>query len=208
MSKAIVLDSKFKKSGDLALPKEYKEINSHNLYLSVKSYLASVRSNTAKSKTRSEVSGGGKKPWGQKGQGRARAGSMRSPLFRTGGVIHGPRGNRNYDQKINKKQKRLALKYAIFEKANSNKLFVIDKLEVKSGKTKDAAKINALIDKRSVLYVCKLDSENTYLAFRNIENSYVMDYTEVNAYFVAAFDSVVFEKEVIEHIINENGDNK
>ncbi|MDU9800161.1 50S ribosomal protein L4, partial [Helicobacter pylori] len=87
--------------------------------------LSSARANTAKSKNRAEVSGGGRKPWAQKGGGRARAGSITSPVFVGGGVSHGATNRRNYNLKINKKQKRLALEYALEEKAQANKLFVV-----------------------------------------------------------------------------------
>lgn len=86
MSKAIVLDKKFAQSGEIALPERYAQIKEHNLYLYVKSYLASMRANNAYAKKRGEVSGGGKKPWNQKGGGRARAGSITSPVFVGGGV--------------------------------------------------------------------------------------------------------------------------
>jgi large subunit ribosomal protein L4 len=107
MSKAIVLNTKFENSGELVLPANYEEINKHNLYLYVKSYLSSLRSNTAAAKTRAQVSGGGKKPKAQKGSGAARWGSKRSPLFVGGGVVFGPT-KRNYEQKVNKKQKALS----------------------------------------------------------------------------------------------------
>ena len=90
------------------LPKAFLEVHPHNLYIYCKAYAAGLRANTAKTKTRSEVSGGGKKPWAQKGGGRARAGSIRSPIFVGGGVAHGPKKDRNWSQKINKKQKRVA----------------------------------------------------------------------------------------------------
>ena len=131
-----VLDKSFKKTSEIALPESYKGIKEHNLYLYVKSYLASLRANNAKAKKRGEVSGGGKKPWAQKGGGRARAGSITSPVFVGGGVAHGPSNNRNYDLKINKKQKRLALEYAIKQKAEAGKLYVVDSLSVESGRQK------------------------------------------------------------------------
>ena len=110
---AIVLNEKFEKASELALPASFGGINSHNLYLYVKSYQAALRANTASTKTRAEVSGGGKKPWAQKGKGGARAGSKRSPLFVGGGQAFGSKNNRNYDLKVNKKQKKLALKFAL-----------------------------------------------------------------------------------------------
>ena len=106
------------------LPENFNGINSHNLYLYVKSYMAKLRANTARVKNRSEVSGGGKKPKAQKGSGGARWGSKRSPLFVGGGQIFGPT-KRNYNQKVNKKQKILALSYALNEQAANNNLFIV-----------------------------------------------------------------------------------
>lgn len=203
MSKAILLDANFEKSKELELPKSYAEINSHNLYLYVKSYLASLRANNAKAKTRGEVSGGGKKPWAQKGTGRARAGSITAPNFVGGGVSHGPNNNRNYNQKVNKKQKRLALLYALNEKGNLNQLFVVDKISVESGKTKDAAAILKKIGARSTLIVVNEMDEKTFLAFRNIPTCYLIQKNELNAYLVSSFWAVVIEKTVYESIINE-----
>ena len=106
MSEAIILNENLEKSSTIPMPKSYADINPHNLYLYTKAYLAAIRANSASTKTRSEVRGGGKKPWGQKGRGSARAGSRRSPLWVGGGVIFGPSSDRNYFQKVNKKQKK------------------------------------------------------------------------------------------------------
>lgn len=201
MSKAIILDKDFKKSSDIALPSEYEGVNEHNLYLYVKSYLASLRANSAKAKTRGEVSGGGKKPWSQKGGGRARAGSITSPVFVGGGVSHGPQNNRNYNIKINKKQKRLALEYALNQKASLDKLYVVDSINVESGKTKDAFNIFKGLNERSVLFVTKANSDKTFLAFRNIRECYLIDVNEINAYLVAVFKAVVIEKEAFDELI-------
>jgi large subunit ribosomal protein L4 len=203
MSKALVLDDKLNKSGEIDLPASYGEIHSHNLYLYVKSYQAALRANTAKSKTRSEVSGGGKKPFAQKGGGRARAGSTRSPLWRSGGTIHGPKNNRNYDQKVNKKQKRLALEFALNEKATEEKLFVVDSVSVESGKTKDAAEIVKTLGARDVLIVKELIDEKTFFAFRNLSNAYVIEANELNGYTATAFEAVVIEKNVLDNLTKE-----
>lgn len=203
MSKAVILDSKLQKNGEIALPERFKEISSHNLYLYVKSYLASLRANSAKAKNRGEVSGGGKKPWSQKGGGRARAGSITSPVFVGGGVAHGPSNNRNYDLKVNKKQKKLALQYALLEKAEQGKLFVVDSIQVDSGKTKDAYAMFKSLNERSTLFVSQISDEKTFLAFRNLKECYLADANELNAYLVAAFRSVVIEKSLFETITKE-----
>lgn len=202
MSKAVVLNDKFEANGDITLPASYAEINSHNLYLYVKSYLSSLRANTARVKNRSEVSGGGKKPKAQKGSGGARWGSKRSPLFVGGGQVFGPT-KRNYNQKINKKQKALALSFAINAQAEQNSLFVVDSLKVESGKTKDAVAIMNKLDKRDTLVVVDSIDEKTYLAFRNIKNCYMIEKQEVNAYLISAYHSVLIEKSVLEALTKE-----
>lgn len=206
---AIVLDNKFKKASEIALPERYKDINEHNLYLYIKFYLASLRTNGAKAKNRGEVSGGGKKPWAQKGGGRARAGSITSPVFVGGGVSHGPSNNRNYEIKINKKQKRLALEYALQQKASIGKLYVLDSLSIPSGKTKDAFGVFKSIGERSVLFVAQsIADEKTFLAYRNLQDCYFIDGNEMNAYLVAAFHSVVIEKAVLEAFLDSSDKGK
>ncbi|WP_331774660.1 50S ribosomal protein L4 [Sulfurospirillum sp. 1612] len=203
MSSAIVLNEKFENAGELSLPADYETIHSHNLYLYVKSYLASVRANTAHSKTRSDVSGGGKKPWAQKGKGGARAGSSRSPVWVGGGVAFGPKANRNYNQKVNKKQKKLALQYALNEKAVANSLFVVDSIAIESGKAKDAAALIKTLGARDALIVKELVDEKTFLAFRNLKNCYLIEANELNAYLTTAYYTVVIEKSVLETITKE-----
>ena len=203
MSVAIILDKNLKKSGEAQLPESYKDINAHSLYLYIKSFLASMRANNAAAKTRGRVSGGGKKPWSQKGGGRARAGSITSPVFVGGGVAHGPSNNRNYNLKVNKKQKRLALQYALLEKANNGSLFIVDKIQVESGKTKDAYAMFKALDQRNTLFVFELFDEKTFLAFRNIRDCYLIDAVELNAYLAATFRSVVIEKSLFESITKE-----
>ena len=200
MSKVIVLNDKFENAGELALSEKFEGINSHNLHLYVKSYLASLRANTARVKNRTEVSGGGKKPKAQKGSGAARWGSKRSPLFVGGGQIFGPT-KRNYNQKINKKQKALALRYAIAEQSKKDAIFVVDSVKVESGKTKDAVAILNKLNKRDTLVVVENFDEKTYLAFRNIKNCYVIEKSELNAYLVAAYHSILIEKAVIDSLL-------
>lgn len=202
MSKAVILNGQFEVSGDIALPESFENIHSHNLYLYVNSYLAAARSNTAMAKTRAQVRGGGKKPKAQKGSGGARWGSMTSPVFVGGGKAFGPT-KRNYDLKVNKKQKRLALNFSINAHANNGSLFVVDSMSVESGKTKDALAILSKLNKRDTLIVVNTLDEKTFLAFRNIKNCYVIEKQEINAYLVAAFHSIVMEKAVLESLTQE-----
>ena len=200
---AIVLNEKMEKASELALPESFSGINPHNLYLYVKSAQAAQRANSATAKGRSEVRGGGKKPWAQKGGGRARAGSRRSPIFVGGGKAFGPQNNRNYDLKVNKKQKKLALNFALNEHAQNGTLFVVDSIEVASGKTKDAAAIFKALNQRDVLFVKSLLDEKTFLAFENLHQTYVVESNELNAYLAANYRSLVIEKAVFEALTSE-----
>ena len=203
MSKVCVLNEKFEKASELDLPANYAQINPHNLYLYVKSYLSGMRSNSAHTKTRAFVSGGGKKPWRQKGRGGARAGSTRTNVWVGGAVAFGPSNERNYFQKVNKKQKRLALEFALNEKANAGKIFAVDSIEIASGKTKDAAKIIDTLKLRDALIVKDLLDDNTLLAFRNLANCYLIDVSEINAYLVSTYSAVIIEKAALESITKE-----
>jgi len=185
------------------LPKAFLEVHPHNLYLYCKSYAAGLRANTATTKTRSQVRGGGKKPWAQKGGGRARAGSLRSPIFVGGGVAFGPSTNRNYDQKVNKKQKKLALYHALAEMAANERLFVVDNITVESGKTKDALAFVNGLEQRDVLVVKEMIDDKTFLAFRNLQNAYLIESNELNAYLAAAYHSIVIEKAVFDKLTKE-----
>ncbi len=200
---AIVLNEKMEKASELALPESFAGINPHNLYLYVKSAQAAARANTATTKGRSEVRGGGKKPWAQKGGGRARAGSRRSPVFVGGGKAFGPQNNRNYDLKVNKKQKKLALNFALNEHAQNGSLYIVDSIAVESGKTKDAYAMFKALGQRDTLFVKELLDEKTFLAFDNIADTYVIESNELNAYLAANFRSIVIEKAVWETLVGE-----
>ena len=203
MSKVSVLNEKLEKESEIELPAKYAEVNPHNLYLYVKSYLASLRANTAQTKGRSEVSGGGKKPWRQKGRGGARAGSTRTNVWVGGAVAFGPTTDRNYEQKVNKKQKRLALEFALNEKAENGKFFVTDSLEIASGKTKDASEFIKKLGVRDALIVKNELDSKTLLAYRNLANCYVIDASEINAYLVAVYSAVIVEKSALDSIVKE-----
>ncbi len=186
------------------LPQSFLEVHPHNLYLYCKAYAANLRASSAHTKNRSAVSGGGKKPFAQKGGGRARQGSIRAPQFRGGGVVFGPTNAKNYTQKVNKKQKRLALMHAIAEKAANEKIFVVDSIEVASGKTKDANEFFKSFNVRDALFVKELIDDKTYLAFRNLNKCYLIEPNELNGYLAAAYSAIVIEKSVWENLIKES----
>jgi len=200
---AIVLNEKMEKASELALPESFSGINPHNLYLYVKSAQAAQRANTATTKGRSEVRGGGKKPWAQKGGGRARAGSRRSPIFVGGGKAFGSMNNHNYNLKVNKKQKKLALNFALNEHAQNGTLFIVDSISVESGKTKDAAAMFKALNQRDTLFVKSLLDEQTFMAFENIQATYVVESNELNAFLAANYRSLVIEKAVWETLTSE-----
>lgn len=185
------------------LPQAFLEVHPHNLYLYCKAYASGLRANTAAVKNRSAVSGGGRKPFAQKGGGRARQGSIRAPHYRGGGVVFGPNTNRNYDQKVNKKQKRLALMHAVAEMAANEKLFVVDSVNIESGKTKDAVAFVNGLGQRDVLVVKEMIDDKTFLAFRNLQNAYLIEANELNAYLAAAYHSMVIEKAVFDKLTKE-----
>lgn len=197
MSKVVVLNDKLEKAGELDLPSKYAEVNPHNLYLYVKSYLASLRANTAHTKGRSDVSGGGKKPWRQKGTGRARAGSSRSPIWVGGGNALGPDGNQNYKLAQNKKAHKLALRSALSLKVKED-LIVVDELKV-SGKTKDMKTIlNAIKASGRVLLVSS--DELVHQASKNLENVVVREFNNVSVYDLLNTKSLVVDQNDIKKI--------
>ena len=169
------------------------EPNDSVLHDAVVLTLASRRQGTHSTKTRSEVSGGGRKPWRQKGTGNARQGSIRAPQWRGGGIVFGPTPNKNYTKKMNKKERRLALKTALTYKAKNNELIAIDSIKFETNKTKEMMlllnKLD-LVNKKVLLVIENLD-ENICLASRNIGNIKVVLPEEVNTYDVLNADRML-----------------
>jgi len=158
----------------------------------VTAQLAAKRQGTQSTKTRSEVRGGGAKPWRQKGTGRARAGSSRSPIWRGGGVALGPKP-RSYEQKTPKKMKRLALASALSDRANDNKVIVVDDWGWDAPSTKGAIRaLEALGAEGKVLVVLEPDDANAWLSFRNLPHVHVLTRGELNTFDVLVSDVVVF----------------
>ena len=173
------------------------ETNDDCLKKSIKLQQAATRQGTAKVKTRAEVSGGGRKPWKQKGTGRARAGSSRSPIWRGGGIVFGPTP-RDYTFKINKKERTIALKTALTEIAKEKALVVVDKLELSSLKTTEAKKlISSLKLTGNVLFVTNDDNENLYMACRNLGYAEVLIVDEINVLDLVYADYVVIEEAAV-----------
>jgi len=168
------------------------EPNIHVLHQVVTAQLAARRSGSASTKTRAEVRGGGAKPYAQKGTGRARAGSTRSPQFRGGGVVHGPRP-RSYAQKVNKKMIQLALNSALSDRAQSERLVVVDAWKFATPKTKDALQaIEALKLVGKLLIVVDEQDHLAERSFRNIPNVQLVQRNELNAYDILCCDWLVF----------------
>ena len=176
------------------------EVNGDCLKKMIKLQLAATRQGTAKTKTRSEVSGGGKKPWKQKGTGRARSGSNRSPIWRGGGIVFGVTP-RDYTFKINKKERELALKSALSAKAQAKELVVLDNVDLKDLKTKDLkAILNKLDLVGKVLFVTADDAENLYMASRNLGYTYVIMANEINCYDIVNADYLVCDEKAVNYI--------
>lgn len=161
-------------------------------------YLANGRENLAKTKTRGLVSGGGKKPWKQKGTGRARVGSSRTPVWRGGGVVFGPSGEENYTHSMHKNAKRRAIRQALSVAADAGKLIVIEDLKIKDGKTTEAAKLLVKIGAtRSVLLVVADKSEELIRATRNLSNVKLVQARYVNVFDVMNADNIVFTNDAL-----------
>lgn len=177
------------------------EPNDHAIYLDVKQYLANQRQGTHKAKERGEITGSTRKIKKQKGTGTARAGSIKSPVFRGGGRIFGPRP-RNYSFKLNKNLKRLARKSALSIQANDNNLVVVEDFNFEAPKTKEF--INVLkaleLDAKKSLFVLGNENKNVYLSSRNLKNSKVVDVTGINTYSVLNANKIVISESSLEGI--------
>ena len=168
-----------------------KEFNQDLVHQAVVAYMAAGRQGTKAQKTRSEVSGGGKKPWRQKGTGRARAGTIRSPIWRAGGVTFAA-SPRDFDQKLNKKMYRAALRCIVSELARQERLVVVEDFDLEAPKTKGLVQKLAQFDLSDVLIVSDSVSENLYLASRNLHKVSVSDVEAINPVSLIGADKVVF----------------
>ncbi len=179
------------------------EPNDHVIYLAVKAYLASQRQGTHKTKERSEVRGGGKKPWNQKGRGSARAGTTRSPIWIGGGTIFGPKP-RNYRQKLNKKVSRLARKSALSHKAIANQIMIVEDFNYETPKTTDFVKmLDALkITGKKTLLLTTDHQENVYKSGRNIDRVSVLEAQKASTYDLLNNQVLVLQKGAVEKLVS------
>jgi large subunit ribosomal protein L4 len=172
------------------------KINEAVMHQAVVQYLAGLRRGTASTKTRAEVRGGGKKPWRQKGTGRARVGSIRSPLWRGGGIIFGPQP-RNYEIKLPKKIKRLALKSALSAKVQAGELVVVDALEFSQPKTKEMAQVLKGLNAENALVVVNLENVNAVKSVRNIKGVKPLAATNLNVYDILKYNKLVITQDAV-----------
>ena len=202
MGKINVINLTGEKTNDLKLNDSIwnTEVNNIVLKKAIDLQLASLRQGTHKTKTRSEVSGGGRKPYRQKGTGNARQGTIRAPHYRGGGVVFGVTP-RSYSFKMNKKERGLAIRSALTEKVKNKELVVVDSLNIDSLKTKDIK--NLIVNLKlvgKVLFVTENDAENLYLATRNLGYALVLMANELNVYDIVNADTMVIEEGAVKYI--------
>ena len=201
MAKVSVVNMEGKEVGTIDLSDAIfgVEINEHLVHLAVVQQLANNRQGTQKAKTRSEVSGGGRKPWRQKGTGHARQGSTRSPQWTGGGVVFAPIP-RDYSFKLNKKEKRAALKSALTSKVQNQKLVVVDALEMDEIKTKKFAEVLKNIKAEKALVVLNEKNDNVILSARNIADTKTTLTSTLNVYDVMNAGTLVLTKAAVQNI--------
>jgi len=175
------------------------EVNEHLVHMAVVQQLANNRQGTQKAKTRSEVSGGGRKPWRQKGTGHARQGSIRAPQWTGGGVVFAPTP-RDYSFKLNKKEKRAALKSALTSKVQENKFIVLDELKMDEVKTKKFAAVLGNLNVNKALVVLNDNDQNVVLSARNIPDVKTALTNTINVYDILKYNTVIVTKAAVETI--------
>lgn len=202
MAKINIVDLKGSKVKDLEINDSIWKTEENDIVLkkAIRLQMNSLRQGTSAVKDRGMVSGGGKKPYRQKGTGNARQGSIRAPQYRGGGVVFGPQ-NRDYGFKMNRKERKLALKSALSDKLANKQLVVVDTLELASVKTKDAVSLlETLKLTGKVLFVSSHDAEKLYLATRNLMNTAVIMVDEINVYDIVNADTIVCDEDAIKYI--------
>ncbi len=201
MAKVSVFNMEGKEVGNLDLNDAVfgVEVNEHLVHMAVVQQLANNRQGTQKAKTRSEVRGGGRKPWRQKGTGHARQGSTRSPQWTGGGVVFAP-VPRDYSFKLNKKEKRAALKSALSSRVQDGKLIVVDELKLDEIKTKQFAKIMSNLKVEKALVVLSEKDENVVMSARNLPAVKTALTNTINVYDILKYNTVVLTKDAVKSI--------
>ena len=201
MAKVSVYNIEGKVVGDMELNDAVfgVEVNTHLVHQAVVLQLANKRQGTQSAKTRSEVSGGGRKPWRQKGTGHARQGSTRSPQWTGGGIVFAPKP-RDYSFKMNKKEKNLALKSVLTTKVAENKFIVVDGLSFDEIKTKNMVNVLKNLKVKKALVVTDDDNKNVTLSSRNIPGVKTAFTNTINVYDILKYDKMVVAKDVISKI--------
>jgi large subunit ribosomal protein L4 len=199
MLKVHVLDKKGKRISEMSVPKEIfgYPYNKHLLYEAVVNFRANQRQGTASTKTRGEVSGSGRKPWKQKGTGRARVGSIRSPLWKKGGTVFGPKP-RDYSYSLPKNVKRNALKSALSRKLADKQMLVLEAMDIKEPKTKEGVKFLEALKLDSALIVDRHQNRNLFLSLQNVPRVKAVDSSQVNIYDVLNYKWLVFSQKAFE----------
>lgn len=179
------------------------EPNDHVIYLAVKAHLANKRQGTHKTKERNEVSGGGRKPWKQKGRGTARSGSTRSPIWIGGGTIFGPKP-RNYRQKLNKKVKQLARKSALSYKASASQIMIVEDFNYEAPKTTDFVKMleSLKINGKKTLLLTGEHQENVYKSGRNIDKVSILQAQNVSTYDLLNNQVLLLQKSAVDKLVS------
>ena len=172
------------------------DVNEHLVHMAVVQQLANKRQGTQKAKTRSEVSGGGRKPWRQKGTGHARQGSTRSPQWTGGGVVFAPKP-RDYSFKLNKKERRIALKSALTSKVQENKFIVVDAIKLDEIKTKKFADVLNSLNVKKALVVLNDNDQNVVMSAKNIPTVKTALTNTINVFDILKYDTVVIDKAAV-----------
>ncbi len=202
MVKLKVKDIENKEVSEINLPEEIFDypLKEHLIYEAVKSHMAARRRGTACTKPRNQVSGGGRKLWKQKGTGRARMGTSRSPIWRKGGTTFGPRP-RDYSFQMPRKARRNALKSVLSDKVRNERIVIVDKLDIKSAKTRDMIKALAKFSFEKLLIVDKRENSSLLLSTRNIPNIKAIDYTEINVYDSLDYGHIMFSMDAVTQLV-------
>ena len=201
MAKVSVYNMEGAKVGDVQLKDEIfgVEINEHLVHMAVVAQLANKRQGTQSAKTRNEVSGGGRKPWRQKGTGHARQGSIRAAQWKGGGIIFAPKP-RDYEIRLNKKEKRAALKGALTSRVNEEKFFVIDDIKCDEPRTKTMVSLLNALNVKKALIILKDNDQNVILSSRNIPDVKTALTNTINVYDILKYDTIVIDKAALETI--------